>query len=95
MSAAGERVQLFLGEHEREQADRTLPHGEVCVRSIRSPDKQTENEDSAAIIQLGDDSLVLAVADGVGGSAAGREASNATVRASTATALTLAAPYFA
>jgi len=80
MSAAGERVQLFLGEHEREQADRTLPQGEVCVRSIRSPDKQTDNEDSAAIIQLGDDSLVLAVADGVGGAAAGREASNATVR---------------
>jgi serine/threonine protein phosphatase PrpC len=80
MSTAGERVQLFLGEHERQQADRSLPHGEVCVRSIRSPDKQTENEDSAAIIQLGDDSLVLAVADGVGGSVAGREASNATVR---------------
>jgi serine/threonine protein phosphatase PrpC len=73
-------VQLFLGEQERAQADCTLPHGDVCVRSIRSPDKKTENEDSAAIIQLGDDSLVLAVADGVGGSVAGREASNATVR---------------
>jgi protein phosphatase len=81
MSVDGERVQLFLGEQERAQADRTLPHGDVCVRSLRSPDKQTENEDSAAIIQLGDDSLVLAVADGVGGAAAGREASNATVRA--------------
>jgi serine/threonine protein phosphatase PrpC len=81
MSANGERVQLFLGEHEREQADVALPLGEVCVRSIRSPDKQTDNEDSAAIIPLGGDSLVLAVADGVGGSAAGREASNATVRA--------------
>ena len=80
MSANGERVRLFLGEQERAQADCTLPHGEVCVRSIRSPDKKTENEDSAAIIQLGDDSLVLAVADGVGGSVAGREASNATVR---------------
>ena len=80
MSVNGERVQLFLGSQEREQADRTFPHGDVCVRSIRSPDKQTENEDSAAIIQLGDDSLVLAVADGVGGSVAGREASNATVR---------------
>jgi protein phosphatase len=80
MSADGERVQLFLGAEERAQADRTLPQGEVCVRSLRSPGKQTENEDSAAIIQLGDDSLVLAVADGVGGSAAGREASNAAVR---------------
>jgi PPM family protein phosphatase len=81
VSAPGEQVLLFLGENEREQADRTLPQGEVSVRSIRAPDKQTENEDSAAIIQLGDDSLVLAVADGVGGAAAGREASNATVRA--------------
>jgi PPM family protein phosphatase len=80
MSAAGEHVQLFLGEHEREQANCSLPHGEVCVRSMRSPDKKTENEDSAAIIQLGDKSLVLAVADGVGGSVAGREASNATMR---------------
>ena len=49
----------------------------ACGRRIR----QTENEDSAAIIQLGDDALVLAVADGVGGSVAGREASNAAVRA--------------
>jgi len=80
MSAPGERVQLFLGDQEREQADRSLPHGEVCVRSLRSPGKKTDNEDSAAIIQLGDDSLVLAVADGVGGSVAGREASNAAVR---------------
>jgi len=81
MSAVGERVQLFLGEHEREQADRSLRHGEVCVRSVRSPEKETYNEDSAAVIQLGDDSLVLAVADGVGGNPAGREASNAAVQA--------------
>jgi serine/threonine protein phosphatase PrpC len=80
MSAVSERAQLFLGSKEREQADYALPHGEVCVRSLRSPDKQTENEDSAAVIQLGDDSLVLAVADGVGGSVGGREASNAAVR---------------
>lgn len=80
MSTANERVQLFLGSKEREQADCSLPHGDVCVRSLRSPDKQTENEDSAAVIQLGDDSLVLAVADGVGGSVGGREASNAAVR---------------
>ena len=80
MSEGDDRVHLYLGERERQQADHSLPRGEVCVRSIRSPDKQTDNEDSAAIIQLGEDSLVLAVADGVGGSVAGREASNATVR---------------
>ena len=80
MSAKAGHVQLFLGEHEREQADCFLPHGEVCVRSIRSPEKQTPNEDAAAVIQLGNDSLVLAVADGVGGTPAGREASNAAVQ---------------
>jgi len=73
------RAQLFLGDHEQEQADRSLPQGEVCVRSIRSPTKRTPNEDSAAVIELGDDSLVLAVADGVGGSPAGREAANLAV----------------
>lgn len=79
MSAAGDRVQLFLGENEREQADCLLPQGEVCVRSLRAPDKETQNEDAAAVIPLGPDALVLAVADGVGGNPAGREASNATI----------------
>jgi serine/threonine protein phosphatase PrpC len=77
MKADG-HVQLFLGEHELEQADRSLPHGEVCVRTLRSPDKHGSNEDAAAVIQLGS-SLVLAVADGVGGMPAAREASNAAV----------------
>jgi len=81
MSAAGERVQLFLGEHESARADREVRNGEVCVRSLRSPEKTTFNEDAAAVIQLGEDSLVLAVADGVGGNPAAREASNAAVQA--------------
>jgi serine/threonine protein phosphatase PrpC len=80
MSDAGERVQLFLGEHERERADCSLANGEVCIRTVRSPEKTTFNEDAAALVQLGEGSLVLAVADGVGGNPAGREASNATVR---------------
>jgi len=80
MRSAAEHVQLFLGEHERLQADQSLPHGDVCVRSVRSPDKDTPNEDAAAIIQVGEDSLVLAVADGVGSTSGAREASNAAVR---------------
>jgi serine/threonine protein phosphatase PrpC len=79
MSPSGEHVHLFLGEGDREQADHSLPHGDVCVRSLRAPDKTTPNEDAAAVIQVGRDSLVLAVADGVGGTPAGREASNAAV----------------
>ena len=65
MKADGQ-VQLFLGEHELEQADRSLPHGEVCVRTLRSPEKSGSNEDAAALIPLGD-SLVLAVAELGGG----------------------------
>ncbi|HLF09917.1 MAG TPA: protein phosphatase 2C domain-containing protein [Gammaproteobacteria bacterium] len=80
MSALGEHVRLYLGEQETVRADHDLPHGLVCVRSVRAPDKQTPNEDAAAVIQVGEDSLVLAVADGVGGTPAGREASNATVQ---------------
>jgi serine/threonine protein phosphatase PrpC len=76
VSALGEHVQLYLGEHEALRADLDLPHGTVSVRSLRSPDKTTPNEDAAAVIQVGTDSLVLAVADGVGGTPAGREASN-------------------
>jgi serine/threonine protein phosphatase PrpC len=79
MIRAGEHLELFLGELEIAGSDHSLPQGEVCVRSLRSPDKNTPNEDAAAVIQVGDDSLVLAVADGVGGAAAGREASNAAV----------------
>jgi serine/threonine protein phosphatase PrpC len=80
MSSSGEHVSLFLGENELATADHSLPSGDVCVRSIRSPDKDTPNEDAAAVIQVGQDSLVLAVADGVGGTPAGREASNAAVQ---------------
>jgi serine/threonine protein phosphatase PrpC len=79
VSAASDLVQLFLGERDQLALDRTFPQGEVCVRTLRSPDKATHNEDSAAVIALGKDSLVLAVADGVGGNPFGREASNAVV----------------
>lgn len=72
-------MQLFLGENEQAQADTLFALGEVCVRSLRSPEKATLNEDSAAVIEIGDGSLVLAVADGVGGNPGGREASNAAV----------------
>ena len=79
MSTSDDRVQLFLGASDHVQVDRELPQGMVALRSLRSPEKDTPNEDAAAIIWLSDDALVLAVADGVGGTPAGREASNVTV----------------
>ena len=79
MIAPDERVQLFTGASDHVAVDREFPQGLVSLRSLRSPEKDTPNEDAAAIIWLSDDSLVLAVADGVGGTPAGREASNLTV----------------
>src|SRR5690606_14704876 len=79
MSTTDDRVQLFLGASDYVQVNKEFPQGLVALRSFRSPEKETPNEDAAAIIWLGDDALVLAVADGVGGTPAGREASNVTV----------------
>ncbi len=52
----------------------------VAVVSQRSPQKETPNEDSAAIIPWGDNAAVLVVADGLGGAALGEEASALAVR---------------
>ncbi len=71
---------LYLGENDVESADHVLPYGLVSLRSHRAPDKETSNEDAAAIISFGRRALILAVADGVGGAPAGREASTRAVR---------------
>jgi len=49
--------------------------GTVSLLSVRSPIKETANEDAAAVIPAGDQAVVLAIADGVGGAASGEEAS--------------------
>ena len=53
-----------------------LAGGTCAVVSTRSPDKHTANEDAAALVPLGEDAAVLAVADGVGGLPAGEAASS-------------------
>jgi len=70
---------LYFGDAER--GDLELPQGLVSVRSRRSPDKETPNEDSAAVIPIGASALVIAVADGVGGTPNGREASQIAIKA--------------
>ena len=80
MTEYNNRVRLYLGKGDADGADHDLPQGRVSVRTFRSPDKETANEDAAAVIPVGDDALVLAVADGVGGTPAGREASHKSVQ---------------
>jgi hypothetical protein len=56
---------LFIGENDVECADHDLAQGFISIRSCRAPDKETINEDAAAIIPFGPTALILAVADGV------------------------------
>ena len=81
MSAAGERVQLFLGEQEREQADRTL----AARRSLRAqhplartskPRTRTRRRSSSSATTRSCSPSPTASA----APSAGREASNAAVR---------------
>ncbi|MCH7820742.1 MAG: protein phosphatase 2C domain-containing protein [Proteobacteria bacterium] len=53
----------------------TVGGGEFVAYTCRSPDKDTENEDTVAIISCGSQSAVLVVADGAGGLPAGKRAS--------------------
>ena len=78
MTAQGNGTQLFLGDSEH--SDIELPQGIVCVRSLRSPTKETPNEDAAVVVPIGRKAVVVAVADGVGGTPAGREAAITAVR---------------
>jgi PPM family protein phosphatase len=52
-----------------------IASGLACIFSSRCPGKETPNEDAAALIPVDDQAAVLAVADGLGGGAAGEDAS--------------------
>ena len=73
-------VHVFV-EQEEVSEHLAWPGAEVAVYSRRSPAKTTANEDGALVAYLAPESLVLAVADGVGGHAAGEEASRRTLQA--------------
>lgn len=53
--------------------------GRMFAYTCRSPDKETDNEDTVAAIPYGPDAAVLVVADGAGGLPAGRRASRTAV----------------
>ncbi len=70
-----DEARLFFEQELLEGAFFHIAGGVVALYSQRSPEKQTPNEDAVAIIPTGIDSGVLAVADGLGGAPAGRQAS--------------------
>lgn len=71
---------FFLQQQTEEVASVHCAGAEVAIFTTRSPAKQTPNEDAAVVIPVGLDSAVFAVADGVGGSRGGEQASNLALR---------------
>jgi len=64
---------------DEEAISSTLTHGEVACFSVRSPAKDTPNEDALAVIPVNEDTTVLVVADGLGGMPAGEQASQTVI----------------
>jgi len=71
---------LFISPSMERPQMLTVPGGQVAVFGRPSPEKDTANEDSLAVLSVHDLMTVLAVADGLGGSRDGKEASATAVR---------------
>jgi len=56
-----------------------LEHGLAVFSTLRSPGKETDNEDALAVLPIDRQRTVLAVADGVGGRMGGAEAAQITL----------------
>ncbi len=69
------RAQVFFEQDLLEDASFELAGGVVALFSMRCPGKETPNEDAVAVIPTGPTSGVIAVADGLGGAPAGKQAS--------------------
>ncbi len=74
------KLPIIYYERNSQEVDyHELEHGVIAVCSFRSPNKDTVNEDTAAIIPYGEDGLVLVVADGLGGIRCGEVAARKAV----------------
>lgn len=74
--ACQDQASLFFEQDLLKGAFFEIAGGVAALYSKRSPVKETPNEDAVAVIPTGPDSGVLAVADGLGGAPAGRQASS-------------------
>ncbi len=75
MSESLEEILLLDGATEPQQVEAQVAGGTAVAYTCRDPGKDTENEDSVAIIPYGPGAAVLVVADGAGGLPAGKRAS--------------------
>ena len=68
-------VLLLDGAYEPDRQKIDVGGGSLLAFTSRSPDKESENEDTVAIIPWGPQAAILVVADGAGGLPAGKKAS--------------------
>jgi serine/threonine protein phosphatase PrpC len=71
---------LLDGATEPETRRCAIGGGQAVAYTCRSPNKETENEDTVAVIPYGPAAAVLVVADGAGGLPAGKRASLTAVK---------------
>jgi len=74
-----EEPMLLDGASEPDLRFASVAGGEVVAYTCRAPDKETQNEDTVAVVSYGPQASVLIVADGAGGLPAGKKASLAAV----------------
>lgn len=79
MNAGTDRMVMLDGASVPEVLSTQVGGGSLIAYTCRSPDKETENEDTVAAIPYGPDAAVLVVADGAGGLPMGRRASRIAV----------------
>jgi len=72
-------IVLLDGARESDLRQASIGGGIVIAYTCPSPDRETENEDTVAVIPYGPEAAVLIVADGAGGLPAGKRASLAAV----------------
>lgn len=70
---------IITGQELLEPELLTLPFGKVCVFTAKASDKPGPNEDSLALISIGNEQAVLVIADGLGGHSQGETASRIAV----------------
>ncbi len=75
MAKLSDHVILLDGAIEPDLQSAPVGGGVMIAYTCRSPDKETENEDTVAVIPWGPQAAVLVVADGAGGLPAGKRAS--------------------
>jgi serine/threonine protein phosphatase PrpC len=79
MSAPPDGMVMLDGAELPELLQLEVGGGQLIAYTARSPDKDTDNEDTVAAIPYGPDAVVLVVADGAGGLPLGRQASRLAV----------------